>query len=79
MPVYKTTNVEGSNAAGHDNCMMNRDGLQLVMSISPRAHKDFAINYLGDKIFLEQLYGTKLMPIARSVTTYEDVIWMKGL
>ena len=33
MPVYKSTNVEGSNAAGHDNCMMQREAVALVVRI----------------------------------------------
>lgn len=79
IPIYMSTNVEGSNAAGHDNCVMELGGMQLVMQIAPRAHRQKDINYLCDKVVLEQLYGTKLMPIASSITTYEAVVWLKGL
>lgn len=80
MPVYVSTNVEGSNAAGHDNCMFKaKEAFQLVMQIVPTAHRQFDINYLVDKVVLEQLYGTKIMPDADSVTTYSLSVWMKGL
>lgn len=59
MPVYKSTNVEGSNAAGHDNCMIHKSALALVMQMNPTSHSVFDIDYLCQKIVVEQLYGSK--------------------
>ncbi len=71
-PCYQSTNVEGSNAAGHDNAFIQKSCFALVMQMTPRAHKQFDIDYLCDKIVLEQLYGTR--------TLREDHgVWMKGL
>lgn len=58
MPIYKSVNVEGTNAAGHDNTMFQREALALVMQMSPTAHSQYDIDYLVDKVVLEQLYGT---------------------
>jgi hypothetical protein len=57
-PVYKSNNVEGSNAAGHDNALIQQAAFQLVMQIAPRSHKQFDIDQLADKFVMEQLYGT---------------------
>ncbi len=71
-PCYQSTNVEGSNAAGHDNGFIQKSCFGLVMQLTPRAHKQFDIDYLCDKVVLEQLYGSK--------TLREDHgVWMKGL
>ena len=60
-PVFVTTNVEGSNAAGHDNGMFQREALALVMQMRPRSHAMFDIDYLADKAATEQLYGLREM------------------
>lgn len=58
MPVAVSTNVEGTNAAGHDNTMFHHDALALVMQMSPTAESQRDIDYLVDKVAVQQLYGT---------------------
>lgn len=67
MPVYKSTNVEGSNAAGHDNAMFHREAYALVIQMKPKAHHMYDIDYFVDKVAIEQLYGTQTMRNAHGV------------
>ena len=71
MPVYKSVNVEGSNAAGHDNGMFNREFGALVKQMAPKTFTMFDIDYLARKVATEQIYGTKVMRNNHSV-------WVKG-
>ena len=61
IPVYKTTNVEGSNSAGHDNTLFQKETIALVMQMAPQMHSMFDIDYFADKVAIEQLYGTQDM------------------
>ncbi len=61
MPVYVSTNVEGSNAAGHDNGMFQREAFALILQMKPTTHYQYDINYLVDKVVMENLYGWKEM------------------
>ena len=71
IPVYKTTNVEGSNSAGHDNTLFQKESLALVMQMAPQMHSMFDIDYFADKVAIEQLYGTKEM-------RDDHGVWIKG-
>ncbi len=61
MPIYRSVNVEGTNSAGHDNGMFQKEALALVMQIAPKTYHQFDIDYIVDKVAVEQLYGTKEM------------------
>ena len=61
MPIYRSVNVEGTNAAGHDNGMFQKEALTLVMQIAPKTYHQFDIDYIVDKVVIEQLYGTQEM------------------
>lgn len=61
MPIYKSTNVEGTNAAGHDNSMHHREAYALVRQMQPTSHSMYDINYFVDKVAMENVYGTKAM------------------
>lgn len=61
MPVYKSVNVEGSNAAGHDNAMFHREVMALVKQQSPKTFTMFDIDYLARKVATEQIYGAREM------------------
>lgn len=61
IPVYRSTNVEGSNAVGHDNVLFHKEAFALVMQMRPTTHTFFDINYLTHKVVVEQLYGLKTM------------------
>ena len=61
MPIYRSVNVEGTNSAGHDNGMFQKEALALVMQIAPKTYHQFDIDYIVDKVAVEQLYGTREM------------------
>jgi hypothetical protein len=61
IPIYVSTNVEGDNTVGHDNVMANTEAMTIVMQMEPTTHKWLDINYLADKVVVEQLYGVKTM------------------
>ena len=71
IPVYKTTNVEGSNSAGHDNTLFQKETIALVMQMPPQMHSMFDIDYFADKVAIEQLYGTQEM-------RDDHGVWIKG-
>lgn len=71
MPVYVSTNVEGSNAAGHDNTMFQKEALALVVQMKPTAHHMYDIDYFVDKVAIEQLSGTREM-------RDDHGVWIKG-
>ena len=61
MPVYRSVNVEGSNAAGHDNAMFQKEAIALVMQLKPKVHMHFDIDYITDKVVMEQIHGSAIM------------------
>ena len=71
IPVYRTANVEGSNSAGHDNTLFQKESLALVMQMAPQMHSMFDIDYFADKVAIEQLYGTQEM-------RDDHGVWIKG-
>ena len=71
MPIYRSVNVEGTNGAGHDNGMFQKESLALVMQIAPKTYHQFDIDYIVDKVVIEQLYGTQEM-------RDDHGVWLKG-
>ena len=71
MPVYVSTNVEGTNAAGHDNGMFQKEALALVMQMKPKTRMQGDIDYLVDKIAIEQVYGTREL-------RDDHGVWLRG-
>jgi hypothetical protein len=67
-----TTNVEGSNAAGHDNAMLHKECLYLVLQMEPTSHHMYDIDYFVDKVAVEQLSGAGIMRA-------DHGCWLKGL
>jgi len=61
MAIYKSVNVEGTNAAGHDNAMFHKNAIALVMQQSVKAYHHFDIDFIVDKVAMTQLYGTQEM------------------
>lgn len=57
-PIYRSTNVEGTNAGGHDNGMFHRESIVSVMQMSPKPHHHFDIDYIADKVVIEQVHGS---------------------
>lgn len=57
MPVLMSTNVEGSNAAGHDNGMAHKSAVALVIQTDMETYHFFDIDYFAWKHAVEVLYG----------------------
>lgn len=70
-PVYKSTNVEGSNAAGHDNTLIQREAIALILQQEPRVWTFADIDYFVRKVALEQIYGSALLRA-------DHLIFMRG-
>ena len=61
VPIYQSTNIVGTNANGHRGAMWQKEALALIMQMSPKTHNWFDIDYLTDKVAMEQLYGGREM------------------
>lgn len=61
IPVYMSVNVEGSNAAGHDNFLMHKEAIAHITQMTPTTHRQFDIDRLADKVVMEQLSGSAIM------------------
>jgi hypothetical protein len=60
-PVYMSTNVDGTNAAGHSNALMQKECLALAVQMEPVTHNWFDVNYLADKFIVEEIFGSAIM------------------
>jgi hypothetical protein len=69
---YKSSNVEGTNAAGHDNVMFHKSAFALVRQLAPTTESQYDIDYLARKIVSCELFGTKEM-------RDDHGVWLKGL
>jgi hypothetical protein len=56
-PVYMSTNVEGSNAAGHDNGLAHKEAVAVVIQQEMKTYTFFDIDYFAHKYAVEILYG----------------------
>jgi hypothetical protein len=57
VPIYQTTNVEGSNAAGHDNILMHKDFIVLIVQMGMEVVSQYDVDSLADKVVAHQIYG----------------------
>ena len=71
IPTYKSVAVNGSNTAGHDNTLMQKDAVALIMQMSPTMHSMYDIDFFADKVAIEQLYGVLEM-------RDDHAVWIKG-
>lgn len=72
IPIFRSTNVEGTNAAGHDNALFHRHAFAAVMQMSPTPHHMYDIDVLADKVALVHVFGTAEM-------RDDHAVWLKGL
>ena len=72
LPFYRSTNIEGSNSAGHDNAFFHRETFVAIMQMKPTTRHHYDIDYFADKVAVEQVYGVKAQRTDHGV-------WMKGL
>lgn len=61
IPAFMSTNVDGSNAAGHSNTLLQKEALALAIQMEPVTHNWFDVNYLADKFIVEEIYGSAIM------------------
>lgn len=71
IPVYVSTNVDGSSSTGHDNVMMQKEALALIVQMKPTVHYAYDIDYLVDKVCIEQVFGSQEM-------RDDHGVWVKG-
>lgn len=69
-PIFMTTNVDGSNAAGHSNALLQKESLALAVQMEPVEHSWFDVNYLADKHITEEIYGSAIMRNDHGVQAY---------
>ena len=54
---FQSTNIEGSNAVGHDNTIHQRDAIALGMRMSPRTRRFDDIQNLSEQVAISVIYG----------------------
>lgn len=68
---FVSTNIEGSNAVGHDNAIYQRDAIALGMRMSPKTHRFDDISNLSETYAISVIFG--------AVETRDDHgVWVKG-
>lgn len=55
--VVESTNIEGSNAAGHDNTIHQADAIALGMRMAPRTRRFDDIQNLSEQVAISVIYG----------------------
>ena len=61
IPAYQTTNLEGSNGAGHDNVLLHRSFLALVVQQGVKMETEYSVDAVAWKVVAHQIYGLKEM------------------
>ena len=68
---WQSTNIEGTNAAGHDNAIYQSDAIALAMRMQPKTHDFMDIQNLSEQLAISVIFG--------AVETRDDHgIWLKG-
>ena len=70
-PIFVTPNVDGTNAAGHDNFMGHKECISHVSQMEPKVESARDIDYLCDKVVASELYGS-------AIIRADHGVWMKG-
>ena len=71
LTTWDSTNIEGTNAAGHDNAIYQRDALALGMRMQPRTRTFDDIQNLSTQVAISVIFGV--------VETRDDHgVWAKG-
>jgi hypothetical protein len=61
VPVYKSNNLQGSNAAGHDCALLHKSCLALVLQMKVRTKSEFSVDADGWKLAAHEVFGKKEM------------------
>ncbi len=70
-PIFVTTNVDGSNSAGHDSVMMHKEAIAHVSQIEPTVKSDYDIDFLATKVVAAELYD-------HTIIRADHAVWMKS-
>ena len=57
IPTYQTTNVEGTNAAGHDNALLHKDAIVLIVQQGMKVESEYSVDSIAWKTVAHQIYG----------------------
>lgn len=71
VPIYKSTNVEGTNAAGHDNTIFQKEAIALILQKEPSSWTLKDPDFFVRKIAFSQIYGSAMM-------RNDHGVWVKG-
>lgn len=69
---FRSSNTEGTNAAGHDNGLFHTSAIRLIRQITPTTKSQYDIDYLARKVVSYELYGY-------SEIRDDHGVWVKGL
>lgn len=61
VPVFFSSNIDGSNSAGHYNTLMHKECMALIVQMKPTSHTMFDLDYFAQKAAVEQLRGSAVM------------------
>lgn len=61
IPAYETTNLEGSNAAGHDNVLLQESAIALIVQQGVKVESQYDLDSVAFKTVAHQIYGKKEM------------------
>lgn len=71
LSTWVSTNIEGTNAAGHDNAIYQRDAMAMAMRMAPRTRHFDDIQNLSEQVAISAIWGV--------VETRDDHgVWVKG-
>jgi len=70
-PIFVTTNTDGSNAAGHDSVMMQREAIAHISQIKPIVKTFWDIDYFCGKVASLTTYGSTILRA-------DHAVWMQG-
>ncbi len=68
---FMSTNVEGTNATGHDNGLFHKSAIAIVRQIMPTTRAAYDIDYLTHKVVSHELFGISEM-------RDDHGVWVKG-
>ena len=57
LSTFQSTNIEGSNAAGHDNTIHQRDAIALGMRMAPKTRRFDDIQNLSEQVAISVIFG----------------------
>ena len=62
VPIFESNLLwPASGSNGHSNAMFHKDAITAVMQMSPKTHHHFDIDYIADKVVVEQVYGVDVL------------------